>query len=941
MVEKANSNMNDVNDCHHSPSLSERKADSFSANNPSRTLVSFDFSDGNKGIKITEDNLLSLKRLIQLTGLENRTAEEVLGVITRFSTQTTNTDTIVKLVLSRSDFGRCVRLIVPEDVSIHFSNTDAELISLYFSNFFNCFSYGSKDFALGSDYVDSIELAIGLSFFCKGKKSTKLASTFEMLDEKKTGFLSQTKILRYLRSYLTMLAGVSLLSSSTDILSDRRRLKLLKPPITLLESANDGARWTLDHFIKSVHKSGLHRDLNEFSFETFAGWYTNGGYNHAPWLEFLDLKKFFSLLVSNDMESANVGTRNFGATVVTESNVTLPQIEHSVNKPVSAAMQPPVAHILFSFPLANRQSLVVLKEDASYVYSVVCNLGLVHCSPEELWRSLWKRSRSLSPTKPVKTLELDKSSFVTFLSDILADKGSLRSNEALLSIKETICNFYLSFDLDQKNRVAANQLMGGLTLLCNGKKSTKLSFSFRLFDGGNDDIDISSKSSSLDGRELFYFLRSFLIVMFSCCKQSLHLSSMAVARNISDTAYTVTDNVMRYQWRNKGKSRVDFEEFGDWYNQGGFETAPWLELLDLSKWALKDVIKSDSSKSTPSSFPLSMELNADAKQKNTDEPILHSRVSADTHCPPPPPDDQFDPNSDDFFGDHITMDGIDEYDFDFNDISDGIFRESISQSNVVKPLTSNVLGNPLNFQVFSGQDNGGFLINVSSQRVSLIRQVLSESRICNLEVSAVCNIILSKANNKKLTKENFIAATKTFSQAHGTTQRCNKVLNELYNAIFDSFDTKQCGKVDAKVLACGCAVICNGRKSDKLEYTFDLLEKGQAGLNQADMIRYLESFLNVLLTISSCPLDGEGAETVISFINNCSRKSTVPSLPKVSHIGCSWATAQVFNSDAVRRSGSDRICFEAFASWYTKGGHTNIQWLELLDLRKWILADCR
>ena len=34
--------------------------------------------------------------------------------------------------------------------------------------------------------------------------------------------------------------------------------------------------------------------------------------------------------------------------------------------------------------------------------------------------------------------------------------------------------------------------------------------------------------------------------------------------------------------------KVKFENFSEWYNEGGFETAPWLELLDLNKWVLAD-----------------------------------------------------------------------------------------------------------------------------------------------------------------------------------------------------------------------------------------------------------------------------------------------------------------------------------------------------------------
>jgi len=953
-VEKRASDITESRNDKCSPYLSERKSEVIPHfTKPTRTLISFDFSDRGKGIKITEENLIALQRLVYLTGLENRTPEEILAVLLRFSTPRNYSDSIGKMILHRSDFGRCIRLIVPLEVSMHFSSTDAELISLYFSNFFNCFSYGSKEYGLNSDYVDAIELTIGLSFFCKGKKSTKLANTFDMLDEKKIGFLNRSKVLRYIRSYLTTLAGISLLSSNTDISMEQLRIQLAKPSPALLEAALEGARWTLDHFIKSLTLSGQyqHQIKDEYSFELFAGWYTNGGYNYAPWLEFLDLKKFFSLLSTSEKVSKEVIMESHKKSAMSEVDTAIPPTDG----PINLSMQPPQpsSQVLFSFPLANRQSLVVLKEDASYVYSVVTSLYLVKFTPEDMWRSLCRRIRSLSHMKPVpmKTFELDKNSFVTFVSDILSDRMNARSFESLASIKETIGNFYLSFDLEQKNRVAGNQLMGGLTLLCQGKKSTKLSFSFGIFDGSNEDIDFSVKSQSLDGRELFYFLRSFLIVMFSCCKQSLQLSSAAVARNISDTAYTVTDNVMRYQWRTKAKSRVDFDEFGEWYNQGGFEAAPWLELLDLSKWALKD--KASINQDTKSS-PTSLQSAHSTAQVQTKRPKAAAYTEASKNdsatnkqtsiphigneCPPPPPDDHFDPDADDFFDENIAMDGIDDYDFDFNDISEGLSKEPIGPITASEPSTSNACGNPLNFQILSGQDHGGFLINVSSRRVSLLRRVLSESKICQIDVSAISNIIISKATSKKLSKEYFMAVIKNVPLSSGTSEYSKSVLNELYSALFDAFDVRQTGKVDGKVLVCGCSVLCHGRKSDKLEFAFELFEKGQVGLSQTDMIRYLESFVNVLLTVSSCPLGGESSEAVISSIHG-SRKSNVPQLTKVAHIGCSWAATQVFSSEIVKRSGSERIGFETFASWYTTGGYTSIPWLELLDLRKWILAD--
>ena len=75
-----------------------------------------------------------------------------------------------------------------------------------------------------------------------------------------------------------------------------------------------------------------------------------------------------------------------------------------------------------------------------------------------------------------------------------------------------LVNFFHSFDLLQLDRVALNELMGGLTLLCGGKKSTKLAFAFGVFDQRPKPKSRSKKKqviNSLGGEDLFLFLRSF------------------------------------------------------------------------------------------------------------------------------------------------------------------------------------------------------------------------------------------------------------------------------------------------------------------------------------------------------------------------------------------------------------------------------------------------
>lgn len=166
-----------------------------------------------------------------------------------------------------------------------------------------------------------------------------------------------------------------------------------------------------------------------------------------------------------------------------------------------------------------------------------------------------------------------------------------------------------------------------------------------------------------------------------------------------------------------------------------------------------------------------------------------------------------------------------------------------------------------------------------------------------------------------------------------------KTFIRLLLSIFDEFDTKNMAKVDAAELACGLTILCGGSKSDKLEYAFEVLDKMKQGMaTRFQMVRYLHSFLTVLLHISSCEIGDESAEYILYAGTSANKMKIDKRL-----IGwvSSWATEEVFKSTPLTKngtSGAECINFDNFADWYTKGGYKNIAWLELLDLKKWILS---
>lgn len=123
------------------------------------------------------------------------------------------------------------------------------------------------------------------------------------------------------------------------------------------------------------------------------------------------------------------------------------------------------------------------------------------------------------------------------------------------------------------------------------------------------------------------------------------------------------------------------------------------------------------------------------------------------------------------------------------------------------------------------------------------------------------------------------------------------------------------------IVASGFSVLCGGRKSDKLEYSFDLIDEDRDGkLSRQGLCKYLRSFLTVLLSICS-------AETAM---NEDRIESAINS-------GATWVAGHVFGGqDSI--NNTSLIAFDDFAAWYTKGGYGIIPWLELLDLKKWVIT---
>jgi Ca2+-binding EF-hand superfamily protein len=608
----------------------------------SRTLVSFDFTDvgspSSMLVNISEDNLVALQELVHRTQLIQRSASDVCKLLLQGGTvRSTNTGKEL-LTLRKEDFRRLLRSIIPDYVYTQLKPGEETAFHQSFDDFFVWFE--DRKFGLHEGEVNLKEFAVGFSFFCAGNKSTKLATGFELLDNKNRGYLTEDQLLRYLQSYLTMLVGMSLLRPVNKINSNRPLTREKRK--TMREAIENGAKWTLGHFLRASGQT-----KNEYTFEKFASWYSEGGYNTAPWLELLDLGKVMSLIGEAGSPIALPPVETSKVLQTTERR---PRVRDRVSSlrrhHLAKTGLPP--EILFTFPLGNRRSLVVLKDDATYVRAVVEKLGLLSMKPDDLWSALSsaveKRRPPTSPSEVAIYVNMD--TFVQSMQDVCPVSSRKRPNQdrpmyhISSSVDELLSNFFLCFDIDQCDSVALDELMGGLTLLCGGKKSHKLAFAFSIFDTRPGVSGRGKKRGvvhSLSGEDLFLFLRSILIVTFSTCRQSLDLTDEMVSRCIADTANMICNDVMRHQWETKRLDRLNFDEFGQWYNDGGFERAPWLELLDLRKWVLIDDLQ-----------PPNNQIHRVAPAQSESIATIPSRelpiLPAVPAIPPPPPEDVLDTN---------------------------------------------------------------------------------------------------------------------------------------------------------------------------------------------------------------------------------------------------------------------------------------------------------
>lgn len=422
-------------------------------------------------------------------------------------------------------------------------------------------------------------------------KSNKLAFLFDVCDEDADGYLSKRQLWKYFRCFLSCVLLICTdnytihHSNNADHEESRTLSTLTKNDIRTI--ADEVSVWTCSSILQYINRNHSATSLSfenaktRVSFQDISDWYSAVGYANSSWIELLDLGKW--LRTKNESDNCTSTTSNNDDQL----------------------------KILYQCQLSTDKSLVLSEIDAAYVRSVSVSTGFYAVDCNLLVKALHyftmhKKSNFTSETLPYINYPM----FIDFIQGLLPPQtGSSDNGKLAAALSYVFSLFEHKIQPSQRGQDGHDQKVTyfpsvacGLILLCNGSKSNKLSLGFNLFDIDNDGY--------LSIYELSLFLYSYLITLLGFSNHALQNKYL---ENLMSIPYDETNKYKNWilevcqdlslliiteccqneqldgnvnqgiQIRNNG-ILINFETFGNWYNNGGFKHMSWIELIDLYKW---------------------------------------------------------------------------------------------------------------------------------------------------------------------------------------------------------------------------------------------------------------------------------------------------------------------------------------------------------------------
>ncbi|CAI5708578.1 unnamed protein product [Hyaloperonospora brassicae] len=304
-------------------------------------------------------------------------------------------------------------------------------------------------------------------------------------------------------------------------------------------------------------------------------------------------------------------------------------------------------------------------------------------------------------------------------------------------------------------------LVAGMCVFCGTTKSAKLSVLFKLF--------ASHGNGHVSRRRLFEMLKSILVVLFAFSSydaargSSNHTGSSRSCSNNSaaERAAGVVVSKLFCEARCKRPDIISLAEFAAWYAAGGYMDCPWLELLDLSKWPAKEAFEA-SKREKPLLCAFDM-----LEEGN----ILH---------------------------------------FTESDISTYLFM--LRSTKLSELSVSKVYDALLAYATPSAEE-----------ALKMSKAVGTQSR--RGQMYSYAAVEEDEGAYLVLTRANFYECVRSLVSKDNMSEKAQQTSSKLLSRLFNVFDRKRCGRVNALELACGLSILGKGSKSQKLSLAFDFITR--------------------------------------------------------------------------------------------------------------------
>ena len=293
------------------------------------------------------------------------------------------------------------------------------------------------------------------------------------------------------------------------------------------------------------------------SFPQFASWYNGEGFMKLQWLELIDGTKWPHLITESKNGEHMTSDRN-----IFEFELDLQPKFYFGNKYDEIKEEDD----------ASTNRLRILSSDVSDLMILLQDLQRDQCVPKQIARLLEAKSLGAAVINAYEAYGI--------LAQALLTKSC--TSKSIDKLTQILTLFVIEDeetdeDEDEDTEVFCDivELAIAMSILGSGRKSEKLILGFEYL------ASFSNSSSHLTLKSLRIMLLAYLKII---CALTSSSTTSTTRRTLNRVVSAVIDAIALYTNLADEMSTITFEEFSEWYNNGGSEIATWIELVDMEKW---------------------------------------------------------------------------------------------------------------------------------------------------------------------------------------------------------------------------------------------------------------------------------------------------------------------------------------------------------------------